>query len=103
MKFIGEGHLDSEVLQLGYVSEDGSKPKFSAVEPSQKLSKTLVEQLKYQKASTDLMYQHDTGNLILINAKAYFWRLHAIRHIIYLALVYLVLTFNYVGTKLIFV
>ena len=68
MKFIGEGHLDSEVLQLGYISEDGSKPRFSAVEPTEKLSSTLVKQLKYQKDSRDLVYQHDSGKL-LINAR----------------------------------
>ena len=59
MKFIGEGHLDASILQLGYLHERDSRPEFTAVEPNEKLSKRLIDQLKYSKSSRSGTWTYD--------------------------------------------
>ena len=59
MKFIGEGLLDSAILQLGFIHEQDKRPQFIAIEPDEKLSKRLIDQLKYSKSSRSGTWDYD--------------------------------------------
>ena len=65
VKYIGEGIADSEILQLGYISEEDDKPNLIAVEP-QDLDDELMKQLRYEKSSGKMYYRDKDGGMQII-------------------------------------
>ena len=62
VKYIGQGIADSEILQLGYISEEDDKPNLIAVEP-EGLDDELMKQLRYEKSSGKMIYRDKDGGM----------------------------------------